>query len=101
MWFSRRVITDVRRWLLLGLVCAGLIISLNFWVASLDTSTVANCRGIETLKLQFRTAIQQSLTQLGTPGSAGYAYYQLHPDELKAAYKQTLQTLQTFAPKKC
>lgn len=59
------------------------------------------CKGQNEIRTTLRTLIVGSDKTLGKPGSAGYAYYKAHPEELAAAHRANHQTLVVFRPLKC
>ncbi len=61
----------------------------------------SNCQQIELLKASIRASVAQTTKTLGQPGTAGYAYYHVHPQELHAALEANRAILSNFAPKPC
>lgn len=60
-----------------------------------------NCLQIENLKGAIRLVVGQGVSSLGHKGSAGYAYYISHPQELAAAKVAGAQELLIFKPTPC
>lgn len=76
--------------LLVALVLCGMSLSVVFWVRARQTAET---------DLRLCVVIRALVVGSGVPGtkgSAGYAYYRQHPDELKVAlarYRQTVNAL--------
>lgn len=68
---------------------------------AVKSSEVHNCAQIEKIKTVIRQIFDQSIQQLGKPGSAGYDYYHAHPLELAAAKAATEAQKQKFAAESC
>jgi hypothetical protein len=57
------------------------------------------CREVERIKTYIRDTIRP--TDIGAPGTPGYAYYQAHPDELLLARREAFATQRRFGPESC
>jgi hypothetical protein len=88
---------------LIGLSAAiiALIVVVTIMWLRINDEGVRNCQQTELVKSALRGAVQQQARALGTPGAAGYMYYRQHPDELRAARKETLSIVADFQPRRC
>lgn len=63
--------------------------------------TLKVCHGQNQVRETIAGLIATNDKQLGQKGTAGYAYYRQHPDELAAGHKANAAALKTFGPLKC
>lgn len=86
----------------LTLLCCALTLFLGAYVVGQKSSDQrATCQQVETLKTVIYKQVQASANLLGKKGTAGYAYYHEHPDELANAKQQLTQELSAFGPSPC
>lgn len=98
---SATPVTTTRRTVTLMFVTGMLLISVAIlWAVTSNRGAAAsNCREVETIKAYIRETIRPE--RVGLPGTPGYAYYRLHPAELRVARRQALDAQRRFAPGPC
>lgn len=94
-WLRRNVI-----WIALLLIAASLFLHV-YSVEEIHTAQVHACQQVEGLKTVLREIVDRSAHQIGQKGTAGYAYYKHHPQELADAQKAARTELSQFAPGRC
>lgn len=94
LWSQRRVLALA---LALGVMLGGLVL-VGAWSATLSER---NCHRVAHIDLIIQQLGQRGLRTIGVKGSAGYAYYRTHPDELRIARNQLEQQIHDFTPNTC
>lgn len=87
-------------YLAIGITIVVALTALDTAHGSKDTTRKV-CKGQNEIRMTIRRLVVVSDGQLGKKGSAGYAYYKDHADELQAAHKANRDTIQRFAPLRC
>lgn len=85
---------------LAALVLVVVLMLVVVWLRVSDAQRSA-CRQIESVKTVLRDIVDRSAHEIGRPGTAGFAYYHAHPQELRAARENARAELSQFAPGRC
>lgn len=94
-----RYLTILATVAVVAVISAAVAATLAF--SSTNSTLASNCQQIENLKGAIRSTISLQARSIGVKGSVAYNYFHEHPEELAAARKSTLESLQTFAPQVC
>lgn len=86
------------RWRLLSAWIVVFSLLVIFAIHDLAHTRQENCRRVSTVLEQIVLASDKSL---GHPGSPGYAYYHVHPEELRQAHLANRRLIDKLNPKKC
>lgn len=71
-------------WLIFAAALTALVFVTFLWVRAYQAQSVCEV---------IKTQVKRSIAATGQPGTPGYAYYQEHPDELKAARESSRDLL--------
>lgn len=86
------------RWKLLSWWIVIFTGAVGYVLYQIDVAPRHNC---ERISKQIVNAVAPDADKLGEPGTAGYAYYRVHPDELQVAREQAKNLKNRFDPKLC
>lgn len=79
-------------------VVVGMIILVGTWTA---LGSLKNCERIAHVDTVVQQLGRRGLATLGTPDGSAYAYYSVHPSELRQALAQLHTEITDFNPPSC